>query len=404
MSHLKLGVLAVLLACGVTSPGWSSDRPLERVEQRLEIAQYVFDVKVPAGYVVEHLTGAMSAPRILTFHHNGDLYAGSNSGHIYHLQPPYTQPKPIIRVRGYPHSIAFRAGKMLIALTSGLYEMPYQPGQRPSGDSIKLLAAIPGGPGHSSRTVKIGPDNKIYLSLGISGNCSDEYLHRSYPPTQRRGGVMVLDESLEPPEWKTFGSGLRNPVGFSWHPDTREMYASNNGPDHLGYEQPPEVFAHVTPGSFHGMPWFQMRDGNLAEDSCITRAPPRSQDEVALPVATFPSRSAPMDVTFAQAETVSGIKRGDAIVALKGSWATLPDGGGNGDPATRRPPRIVVVQFEAGKATSVVDLVTGFQLADGRRWARPVGVAFGPEGALYFTSDTALEGLYRLRKAADNKR
>ena len=155
MSHLKLGVLAVLLACGVTSPGWSSDRPLERVEQRLKIAQYVFDVKVPAGYVVEHLTGAMSAPRILTFHHNGDLYAGSNSGHIYHLQPPYTQPKPIIRVRGYPHSIAFRAGKMLIALTSGLYEMPYQPGQRPSGDSIKLLAAIPGGPGHSSRTVKI---------------------------------------------------------------------------------------------------------------------------------------------------------------------------------------------------------------------------------------------------------
>ena len=264
----------------------------------------------------------------------------------------------------------------------------------------KALASeeIPGGPGHNSRTVKVGPDNRIYLSLGISGNCSDEYLDPSYAKDKRRGGVMVLDESQDPPVWRPYGSGLRNPVGFGWHPDTGVMYASNNGPDHLGFEFPPEVFVRIEDGSFHGMPWYQLRGDTLVRDTCIAVDAPRDVGQVSLPVATFPSRNAPMDVVFATQALPAVLRRGDAVVALKGSWATLPDGAGNGDAATRRPPKIVVVQFDNGKATYVRDLVTGFQLADGRRWARPVGLAFGPDGALYFTSDSALEGLYRLRR------
>ena len=81
------------------------------------------------------------------------------------------------------------------------------------------------------------------------------------------------------------------------------------------------------------------------------------------------------------------------------SWATLPDGSGGGDPATRREPKLVVVRFADGEAVRVDDLVSGFQLADGRRWARPTGVAIGPDGALYFASDAGIHGLFRLRPA-----
>ena len=89
---------------------------------------------------------------------------------------------------------------------------------------------------------------------------------------------------------------------------------------------------------------------------------------------------------------------GDAMVALHGSWATLPDGEFRGNPATRRPPKLVAVRFNnEQEAVRVDDIVTGFQLANGDRWARPVGVAIGSDGSLYFTSDEGIEGLFRLR-------
>ena len=65
--------------------------------------------------------------------------------------------------------------------------------------------------------------------------------------------------------------------------------------------------------------------------------------------------------------------------------------------AARRPPALVMVTFTDGEAAGVVPLLTGFQRETGQRLARPVGVAFGPDGALYFTSDSHLEGLFRLR-------
>jgi len=73
----------------------------------------------------------------------------------------------------------------------------------------------------------------------------------------------------------------------------------------------------------------------------------------------------------------------DAIVALHGSWATQSGGGFFGAKATRRPPKLVAVRFNNGEAVRVDDLVTGFQLANGERWARPVGVAIARRGAVF---------------------
>lgn len=75
-----------------------------------------------------------------------------------------------------------------------------------------------------------------------------------------------------------------------------------------------------------------------------------------------------------------------------------PSGGFFGSPATRHHPKVVVVCFKVGQAQRVDDLITGFQLPDGECWARPVGVALSPDGALYFTSDSDANGLFRLRK------
>ncbi len=392
-------LLAALLTASLAGPGYA----LESARQTINSNAETYSVWVPLGYRLELLTRGLDGPRLFTFAANGDLLLGSKSGHVYRLAPPYSRPDVLVSLPDYPHSVALRDGEIFIAQSSGLYRAPYRTGQaRLDPDALSLLAALPAGGGHSSRTVRVGPDRRVYVSLGISGNCSDEYLDASYPFNQRRGGVLVLDERGARPRLQPFATGLRNPVGFDWHPDSGVLYASNNGPDHLGFEQPPEYFSRLLSGSFHGMPWFQYDGQRLQRDRCIERAPPRPIGEVSPPVATFPARNAPMGVAFVPEGALEAQLESDAIVALRGSWGTQPSGSARGDPATRREPKLVRVRFSQGEAQGVEDFVTGFQLPDGRRWARPVGVGFGPDGALYFTSDSGIEGLFRLSRSASD--
>ena len=393
----KLG-LATVVFC-VTVEAQAATQSLAYHEQVLILDGERRSVQVPNGFGLELLTAALDGPRLLTFSANGDLFIGSKSGRIYRLPPPYTSPTALVTLDDYPHSVAFRKNEILIARTDGLYSAPYRRGQQHLDPAdVTLLAALPGGSGHNSRSVAVGPDGRVYLSLGISHNCSDQYIDVSYPPDARRGGIMVLDEAGGKASWRPYATGLRNPVGFAWQPITGVLYASNNGPDHWGFDLPPEYFSRIDAGSVHGMPWFQYDGHRLQRDKCIKSAPPRPLREVTVPVATFPARNAPMGVTFVPAGALSKALEGDAIVALHGSWATRPSGGFFGNSATRRPPKIVAVRFKDGRAQRVDDLISGFQLADGNRWARPVGVAIGPGGALYFTSDSGVNGLFRLRR------
>ena len=366
--------------------------------QELTVSGDTWTLAVPAGMQLELLTDGLEQPRLMEFLPNGELLIGSRSGKMYRLVPPYTRAEVLVELEDYPHSLAYREGELLIAQTDGLYRVPFRPGQTHiEWDAVELLAALPAGGSHSSRTVAVGPDQRVYLSLGISGNCPDEYLDDSYRFADRRGGVLVLDENSEEPRWQTFASGLRNPVGFDWHPQTAVLFAANNGPDHLGYNQPPEYFSQLTAGSFHGMPWYQFDGETIRRDDCIRKPPPRPRSDVPAPVATFPARNAPMGMAFVPATALDERFQHNAIVALKGSWGTQPSGGMFGKKSTRRPPAIVMVRFADGNAVDVIDVISGFQRADGQRLARPVGIAIGPGGALYFTSDTHTEGLFRLR-------
>jgi len=385
---------------GLSNTVLAGSEALAYTDQVFEIGGVRHKLRVPQGFQLELLTDKLDDPRLLTFADNGDLYVGTRAGVLYRLAPPYTSAQVLVSLDDYPQSVAFRRGEILIARTSGLYRAPYQPGQLTiPGKSITLLALLPGGNGHASRSVGVGPDQRVYVGLGIQGNCSDQYLSDGYIFNDRRGGILVLSEQQgRKPTWETFASGLRNPIGFAWHPQTGVLYATNNGPDHLGFEQPPEYFSRLTPGSFHGMPWFQFDGKRLKADNCVSSKPPQPITATVTPVATFPSRSAPMGVAFVPKGALHKTLESDAIVALHGSWATQPGGGALGNKDTRRPPKIVVVRFKDGAALRVDDLITGFQSETGARWARPVGVAVGPDGALYFSSDSATNGLFRLRR------
>ena len=390
--------LALVLFC-VSVVAQASTESLTYLNQSISLNGERSVARVPQGYRLELLTTALDGPRLMTFAGNGDLFIGSRSGNVYRLPPPYMTPEVLVEFGGYPHSVALRKNEILIARTDGVYRAPYRLGQKNlERSALKLLAPLPTGGGHSSRSVGVGPDGRVYASLGINSNCRDQYLDDSYPFADRRGGVFVMREDGGSSGWETYGSGLRNPVGFAWHPATGVMYASNNGPDHWGYELPPEYFSRIDAESFHGMPWYQFDGQKIKRDDCVSRSPPKPIQDVTVPVATFPARNAPMGVAFVPEGAMDKKLEFDAIVALHGSWGTKPSGGYVGDSATRRPPKIVVVRFKNGQAQRVDDLVTGFQLKNGDRWARPIGVAVGPDGALYFTSDSETHGLFRLKK------
>ena len=372
---------------------------LTYVNQSIEIQGTTQVVSLPAGYRLEVLTARLAQPRMLSFGKQGELFIGSRSGHIYRLTPPYDTPTFLLRISGYPHSVIQYGQRLFIARTDSLLAVSYAPGQdKLVAQDVTVYAKIPGGGGHNSRTLGLGPEHRLYMSLGIQGNCTPQLLDDGVAFKHRRGGVMVLDEVTNPPSWKAFATGLRNPVGFDWHPETGVLYGSNNGPDHLGYDLPPEYFSKLLPGSFHGMPWYQYDGSRIHRDPCIQGSAPYGPDEVSVPVATFPARNAPMGVAFIPPGTMDDTLIGDAVVALRGSWGTSPTGSGSGDPATRRPPKLVLVRFENGEAIRVDDLLTGFQSENGDRWARPVGVAVGPDGNLYFTSDEKTNGLFRLTR------
>ncbi|TDO01484.1 PQQ-dependent sugar dehydrogenase [Halomonas ventosae] len=385
----RVSLLAALLMTPLlTTPA----RAQEAAQTTVAVAGTSQRLEAPAGAHIAKLV-ALDNPRLISLSHDGEMFIGSQADTVYRLTPPYDNAQELVRLDDYPHSAVRRGEALYVATTDALLRADYHTGATLDADDFHQVAAIPGGGGHNSRSLSLGPDGRLYLSLGIQGNCSNQYLGGDYPFDDRRGGVMVLDESGAKPAWRPYVSGLRNPVGLAWR-DDGTLYANNNGPDHWGFKRPREVLVRAEPGRFFGMPWFQWIDGEVKRDNCIDTAPPKPASAVTPPVATFPARSAPMGLTFLPDGHPLGV---DLISVLHGSWGTAPTGSASGDPATRREPALMGVRLDAdGHHGKVMPLVTGFQDAEGRRWARPVGVVVGPDNTVYFTTDAGETGLYRL--------
>lgn len=367
--------------------------------QTLIVGNYSVELKVPSGLKVEFLTD-LDSPRFLSLGPQDEILIGSRGANIYRVSKPYRNSEVLVSLPGMNHSVVYREGQLFVAETAGLYVAEYGgPETMLTSDDFSLYTKLPSETGgHWSRTVIVGPDSRLYIGIGISGNCSDEYLNESYMFERRRGGVYVLDETTIPYALIPYASGLRNPIGIAFNPETNVLFASNAGPDNLGYNLPPEVFTALSDGSFHGMPWFQFYNGTFRSGECATSEAPRPASEATPPSATFEARSTPQGISFVTSPQLGDLRTGNAIVAIHGSWAKTPDGG----PESRRPPKIAMVNFNDGEPTNVEDIITGFQRSDGTRFARPSGIMMGADGRLYFTSDAGeVTGLFRLGQASN---
>jgi hypothetical protein len=133
MTRRRRGVGAVagtlLFYCSVVAHGGTG--AIGYTAQNIIITGTTHVVRVPAGLQLELLTAELEEPRLLTFAANGDLFIGSKSGNVYRVPPPYTQPQVLIKLGGYPHSVALRNDEILIARIDGFcFARRTKPGRR----------------------------------------------------------------------------------------------------------------------------------------------------------------------------------------------------------------------------------------------------------------------------------
>ncbi|HSN99034.1 MAG TPA: PQQ-dependent sugar dehydrogenase, partial [Candidatus Nanopelagicales bacterium] len=244
-----------------------------------------------------------------------------------------------------------------------------------------LYADLPSGGQHPNRTLGVGPDGQLYVSVGSTCNACAE-------PDEEHATLLVTDPGGG--GRSIFARGLRNTLGFDWHPDTGQMWGMDNGTDNRGDEQPPEELNLLLAGEHYGWPWVY---GARQPDPMMDEPPGTTKEafaaETAPPALTYPAHNAPIDFVFYDGAALPPEYRGDAFVAMRGSW--------NRDPPTGY--KVVRVRFQDGWPVGFEDFLTGFLLPGGEQhFGRLAGLTIAADGALLVSDDT--NGvIYRVARA-----
>ena len=240
-----------------------------------------------------------------------------------------------------------------------------------AGNYQSIVEGLTDNGNHWSKTVRVGPDKKLYLSQGSTCNVCVE-------ADARRATLMRFE--LDGSGAETIATGLRNSVGFDWAPWDGALYATDNGRDLLGDDFPPCELNRIEAGGFYGWPYFNgdnIPDPDMGADPLAAERQPRK------PAHAFRAHNAPLGMVFLDGSTLPGHYQRSALVALHGSWnRSSPDGY-----------KVVSLHWtDAGIEER--DFLTGFN-RDGEISGRPVDVAQDPDGAIYISDDYA-GAIYRV--------
>ena len=270
-----------------------------------------------------------------------------------------------------PFGVAWIDDTLYVAETDAIMAYPYKLGDTAITGEPRLLTALPGGPidHHWTKDLALSPDGtKLFAGVGSNSNITENGLEAE----KGRAAVWEVDRATGAA--RVYASGLRNPNGLEFQPDTGSLWVVVNERDELGPNLVPDYMTSVKDGAFYGWPW------SYYGQHVDKRVQPQRPDMVAKaipPDYALTSHVAPLGMVFTKGAAMPDAYADGAFVGEHGSW--------NRD--SYHGYKVVYVPFQAGQpAGKAVDVVTDFLEGDDAR-GRPVGVGIDGTGALLVADD-----------------
>ena len=271
-----------------------------------------------------------------------------------------------------PFGMALVGSSLYIANSDAVLRFPYTTGDtRISAPGVKVVD-LPAGPinHHWTKNLIASPDgSKLYVTVGSNSNVAE----RGMDVEAERASIWEVD--ITSGAHRIFASGLRNPNGLAWEPDSGALWTTVNERDELGSDLVPDYMTAVKDGAFYGWPYSYY--GQHVDE----RVTPQRPDLVARAIApdyALGPHTASLGLASAAGTTLPDSFAHGMFVGQHGSWNRRPHSGY----------KVIFVPFTAGKPSGPpVDVLTGFLSAEGNAYGRPVGVALDKQGALLVADD-----------------
>ena len=377
---MKIAALAVAAAAALVSPAvfaQSMPQPRQNTHQVDVVlpapaeatSANIAKLKLPSGFAVNIFATGLKSPRVIVVSDAGNIYVSSrDEGTITMLSPDGKTKTQVLALEDV-HGMVIHAGMMYYVTIKEVYVAPIN-ADGTLGTSKLIIRDLPDAGQHVDRTLVVGPDNKLYVSVGSTCNTCQE---------RNQVNATMQRFDLDGKGQETFAKGLRNTIGFDFKPGTNDMYGWDDGVDWQGTAEQREEVNKIEMGKEYGWPYI-LGAGlkNLYMD------PPKgvTLDQWAakstLPVLTYSAHSSGMQMIFLKGDGLPAEYNGDALATLHGSWGANPPSGYE----------VVRIHFEAGTAKAITPFLTGFLMRDKAspngwsRFARPFGLAQAKDGSV----------------------
>jgi hypothetical protein len=271
-----------------------------------------------------------------------------------------------------PFGMALIDSDFYVANTDAVLKFPYMSGETRINKPGKKVIDLPAGPinHHWTKNIIVSPDGlKLYVAIGSNSNCGENGMDNE---TDR---AAIWEVDLKTGSHRIFASGLRNPVGMAWEPESSILWTAVNERDELGDNLVPDYMTSVHNGDFFGWPY------SYFGRNIDARVKPQRPDLVAkaiVPDYALGNHTASLGLAFSRGNALPELFSYGAFIGQHGSWNRKPHSGY----------KVIFVPFNKGKPAGMpVDVLTGFLSPQGEAYGRPVGVAFDKKGALLVADD-----------------